>query len=107
MKQTIDWVSELDNKVEKNTQNEQEKEKRPRKNEEGLREIQDNMKHNNIRVIGIPEGEEEQWIEKLFEKSNDGKLHQLDERKCHTNPGNTESPNQEEPKEPHFKTYHN
>ena len=39
------------------------------------------MKHNNIRVIGIPEGEEEQWIEKLFEKSNDGKLHQLDERK--------------------------
>ena len=28
-----------------------------RKNEEGLREIQDNMNHNNIR---IPEGEEEE-----------------------------------------------
>ena len=68
MKQTIDWVSELDNKVEKNTQNEQEKEKRPRKNEEGLREMQDNMKHNNIHIIGIPEGEEEeQGIETLFE----------------------------------------
>ena len=27
------------------------------------------MKHNNIRIIGIPEGEEkEQGIEKLFEK---------------------------------------
>ena len=29
-----------------------------RKNEEGLREMQDNMKRNNIHIIGIPEGEE-------------------------------------------------
>ena len=38
--------------------------------------MQDNMKHNNIHIIGIPEGEE-QGIENLFEKSNesnDGKL---------------------------------
>ena len=33
------------------TQNEQENEKRLRKNEEGLREIQDNMRHNNIHII--------------------------------------------------------
>ena len=34
--------------------------------------MQDNMKHNNIRIIiGIPEGEEEeQGIEHLFEKVN-------------------------------------
>ena len=52
----------------KNTHKEQEKEKRLRKNEEGLREMQDNMKRN-IRTIGIPEGEEEeQGIENLFEK---------------------------------------
>ena len=45
------------------------KEKSLRKNEEGLREMQDNMKHNNIHIIGIPEGEEEQQgIEKVFEK---------------------------------------
>ena len=51
------------------TQKEQEKEKRLRKNEEGLREMQDNMKRNNIRKIGIPEGEEEeQGIGNLFEK---------------------------------------
>ena len=50
-------------------QNEKEKEKRFRKNEEGLREMQDNMKRNNICIIGIPEGEEEeQGIENLFEK---------------------------------------
>ena len=40
-----------------------------KKNEEGLREMQDNMKRNNIRTIGIPEGEEEeQGIENLLEK---------------------------------------
>ena len=43
--------------------------KRLKKNEEGLREMQDNMKCNNIRIIGIPQGEEEeQGIENLFEK---------------------------------------
>ena len=41
---------------------------RLRKDEEVLREMQDNMKHNNIHIIGIPEGEEEQEIENLFEK---------------------------------------
>ena len=31
--------------------------------------MQDEMKHNNIRIIGIPEGEEDdQGIENLFEK---------------------------------------
>ena len=45
------------------------KEKSLRKNEEGLREMQDNMKCNNIHIIGIPEGEEEeQGIEKLLKK---------------------------------------
>ena len=64
-----DQIIELSDKVEKNTQKDQEKEKRLRKNEEGLREMQDNMKHNNIHIIGIPEGEEEeQGIENLFEK---------------------------------------
>ena len=51
-----DRISELANKVGKNNQKELEKEQRLRKNEEGLREIQDNMEHNNIHIIGIPEG---------------------------------------------------
>ena len=50
-------------------QKEQEKEKKLRKNEEGLREMHDNMKHNNIGIIGTQEGEEqEQGIKNLFEK---------------------------------------
>ena len=64
-----DWISELQGKVEISTQNEHEKEKRLRKNEEGLKEIQDKMKCNNICIIGIPEGEEEEkGIENLLEK---------------------------------------
>ena len=65
-----DGISELEDKVENNIQKEQEKEKRLRNNEEGLREMQDNMRHNNIHIIiEIPEAEEEeQGIENLFEK---------------------------------------
>ena len=64
-----DRISELEDKVEKNTQKEQEEEKRLRKNEEVIREMQDNMKCNSIRIIGLPEGEEEeQGIKTLFEK---------------------------------------
>ena len=62
------WTSKLEDKVEKNSQKEQEKEKRLRKKKEVLREPQDNMKRNNIRIIGIPEEEEEQGMENLFEK---------------------------------------
>ena len=54
---------------EKKKQNEQEKDKRLKKAAEGLREMQDNMKQNNICIKGIPAGEqEEQGIENLFEK---------------------------------------
>ena len=39
-----------------------------KKNEERLRNLQDNFKHSNIRIISMPEGEEEeQEIENLFE----------------------------------------
>ena len=68
LEEAEDQISKLKDKGEKNTQKEKEKEKRLRKNEEGLREMQDNMKRNNVRIIGIPEGEEqEQGIENLFE----------------------------------------
>ena len=102
-----DWISELEDKVEKNTQNEQETEKRLRKNEERLREMQDNMKHNNIHIIGIPEREEEhQGIGSLFEKAMMENFHNLRREKV-TQIQETQSPNQEEPKEAHCKTHHN
>ena len=57
MKQIIKSVS-WGARYKKNTQKEQEKEKRLRKNEQVVRELQDNMKCNNICITGIPEGEE-------------------------------------------------
>ena len=37
---------------------EQNKEKRMKRNEDSLRDLWDNIKHNNIHIIGVPEGEE-------------------------------------------------
>ena len=46
-----------------------EEETRIQKNEERLRNLWDNFKHSNIRIIRAPEGEEEsQETENLFEK---------------------------------------
>ena len=69
--------------------------------------MQDNMKRNNIRIIGIPDGEEEeQGIENLFEKVMMENFPNLRREKV-TPIQETESPNQEEPKEAHCKTHHN
>ena len=44
-------------------------ETRIQKNEERLRNLQDILERSNIRIIGVPEGEEEeQKIENLFEQ---------------------------------------
>ena len=51
----------------KSTVEEQNEETRIQKNEERLRNLQDNFKHSNIGIIVLPEGEEEeQGIEILF-----------------------------------------
>ena len=48
---------------------EQNKEKRMKINEESLRDLWVNIKRNNIRIIGIPEGEErEKGPEEIFEE---------------------------------------
>ena len=49
---------------------EQKKEKRKKeKNEDNLRDFEDNIKHTNIRIIGVPEeAEKEKRPEKIFEE---------------------------------------
>ena len=65
------------------------------------------MKCNNICIIGIPEGEDnDQRIENLFEKVMMENFPNLMREKV-TQIQETESPNQEEPKEAHFKTHNN
>ena len=66
---TEDWISNLEDKVERNTQVEPQKEKRILKNEESLWNILDNMKHNNICRMRIPERESDQGIENIFEET--------------------------------------
>ena len=53
----------------KKTPTKSKKRKRDPERTQGLRELQDNMKCNNIHIIRIPEREEkEQGVENLFEK---------------------------------------
>ena len=51
------------------TATEQNKEKRTKRNEDGLRDLWENIKCTDIRIIGVPEGKErEKEPEKIFEK---------------------------------------
>ena len=59
----------MEQKEEINIQPGQNEEIRIQKNEETLRNLHDNFKYSNIRIIGVPEGEkEEQETENLFGK---------------------------------------
>ena len=68
-KETRTQINGLEQKEERNIQPEQNEETRIQKNEERLRNLQDIFKRSNVQIIGVPEGEEEEWeIENLFEK---------------------------------------
>ena len=69
-KETGTQINGVHQKEERNIQPEKNEETRIQKNEERLRNLQDIFKHSNIRIIGVPEGEEEeQKIENLFDHS--------------------------------------
>ena len=67
-KETGTQINNLEQKAEINIPPEQDEETRIQKNEERLRNLQDNFKCSNIWIMGVPEGEEEeQEMEHLFE----------------------------------------
>ena len=102
-----DQISDLEDKVENNTPAEQQKEKWILKNEESLKNILDNMKCNNICIMGIPEGEEnEQGMENLFEEIMTENFPNLVKEKD-TGPGNSENPKQVGPKQAYTEAKHN
>ena len=39
-----------------------------KRNEDSIRELWDNIKHTNIRIIGVPEEEKKKGTEKIFEE---------------------------------------
>ena len=64
-----EWKSDLEDRMLEFTAAEQTKEKRMKRNEDSLKDLWDNTKCNNIRIIGVPEGEErEKGPEKIFEE---------------------------------------
>ena len=68
-KETRTPSHDLEQKEEINIQLDQNEETRIQKNEERLRNLWDNLKHSNIWIIGVPEGEEQQQeIKTLFEQ---------------------------------------
>ena len=52
------WISDLEGKIVEITTTELNKEKRMKRIEDSLRDLWDNIKHNNIRIIGVPEEKE-------------------------------------------------
>ena len=50
------------------TAREQNIEKRMKRNENSLRDLWDNIKHTNIRIISVPEGEEKKDLEKYLKR---------------------------------------
>ena len=100
-----DQISDLEDKVDKNTQSSEKK--IFFLNEESLRNILENMKGNNICIMEIPEGEEsKQWIKSLFEEIMTKNILNLVKGK-YSSPGSSESPKQVEPKGAYTKTHHN
>ena len=67
VKETGTQINSVDQKEERTIQPEKNEETRLQKNEEMLKNLQDIFKRSNIRIIGVPEvEEEEQKIENLF-----------------------------------------
>ena len=59
-------INDLEHKEEKNIQSEKQEEKQIQKYEDNVSSLWGNLKHSNICIIGVPEGEEkEQEIENI------------------------------------------
>ena len=64
-----EWISDLEDRMVEFTAAELNKEKRMKRIEHSLRDLWDNIKCNNICIIGVPEGEErEKGPKKVFEE---------------------------------------
>ena len=63
-----DRISEIEDRMVEINESERKKAKRIKRNEDNLRDLQDNMKRSNIRIIGVPEEDKKKDHEKILEK---------------------------------------
>ena len=76
-----------------------------KRNEDNLRDLWDNVKHPNIRIIGVPEEEDKKkGHEKILEIIVEN-FHFNGEGNSHPSPRNPESPKEDKPKAKHLKTH--
>ena len=69
MSEAEKWINDLEDKMLEIISEEQNKVKRMKRTEDSLRDLWDNIKHTNIRLIGVPEDEEKKkGYEKIFEE---------------------------------------
>ena len=61
-----DRISEVKDRMVEINESERKKEKRIKRN--NLRDLQDNMKHSNIQIIGVPEEDKKKDYEKILEE---------------------------------------
>ena len=107
-KETGTQINGLEQKEERNIRPEKNEATRNQKNEERLRNLQDILKPSNIRIIGVPEGEEEeQEIENLFEKIMKENFSNLAQEMDFQEVQEAQSPKEVGPKEAHTKAHHN
>ena len=74
--------------------------------EDSLRDLLDNIKHTNIRIIGVPEEEKKKGYEKIFEEIIVENFPSM-KKDSQTSPRGTKSPIQGKPKEKQTKTHIN
>ena len=99
-------INSLEQKEKITIQPEHNEETRIQKNKEKLKNLQDNFKHFNIQIIGVPEEEkEEQETEKLLEKIMKENFPNLAKETDVQEPQRV--PQKVGPKEAHTKAYHN
>ena len=107
-KETGTQINGVDQKEERNIQPEKNEETRIQKNQERLRNLQDKFKRSSIRIIGVPEGgeEEEQKIENLFQQIMKENFPNLTKEIDFQEVQEAQSPKEAGPKEEHTKAHH-
>ena len=99
-------ISELEDKMVETTSGEQNKLKRMRRTEDSLRNLWENIKCTNIRIIEVPEEEKKKEYEKNFEEIIVENFPNM-EKEIVNQVQEAQSPTQDKPKERHTKTHTN
>ena len=104
--ETQDRISEVEDKIVEINEAERKKEKRIKRNEDNLRDLWDNVKGTNIRIIGVPEEDKKEDHEKILEEIIVEKFLKMG-KEIITQVRETQSPKQDKPKAKHPNTHIN